>query len=270
MEPAVFNKIRKIVYDQSGIRIQDGKMSMVASRLAKRLRALGLADERAYVKHLETKLEEEIVSLLDAVSTNVTHFFRESHHFDRTRDEFNGWLEEGQTRFRFWSAASSTGEEPYSLAMTLSEVMRKSGRKPDVKILATDISTRVLDHCKNGCYEANKVSDIPSAFLKQYFKSRKNKVGEVYEVSPTLRNLVRFTRLNLSQPPFPMKGPLDIIFCRNVMIYFDNTVRSRLLNEFHRLLRPGGLLMVGHAESLTGLDTGFERSGASVYKKADK
>jgi chemotaxis protein methyltransferase CheR len=267
MDTLVYDRLRKIVYEQSGISIKEGKMSMVAARIARRLRALNLADELAYVEYLETAMiEEEIVHLLDAISTNVTHFFRESHHFVKVREAFGAWLEAGQKRFRFWSAASSTGEEPYTLAMTLLAEAQERGCKPDIKILATDISTRVLEEAQAGVYPAQRVEPIPAVLRNKYMTRDQERGHEVYRMTQAVRDLVVFRRMNLSQPPFVMKGPMDIILCRNVMIYFDQPVRHGLLKEFHRLLRPDGFLMVGHSESLTQVADMFAREGSSIYR----
>ncbi len=266
MNPRVFDKLRRIIYDQSGIRLQDGKMSLVASRIGRRLRDLSLESELEYIKHLEKAMDTEVVHLLDAISTNVTSFFRESHHFDMIRDAFKGWLEAGQTRFRFWSAASSTGEEPYSLAMTLDDVATRMSRQPDVKILATDISTRVLQEAKAGLYDEARIAGIPGSMRKRYLRKESDAGVTRYRMNPKLQSMILFKRMNLSQPPFPMKGPLDVILCRNVMIYFDQPVRDRLIAEFHRLLRSDGYLMVGHAESLTRATQMFDRGGNSVYR----
>lgn len=271
MDQQTFNQIRELVYQQSGIKLSDAKKSLVTARLMKRLRALDLPDLKSYVEYLAQDREGgELVQLLDAISTNVTHFFREKDHFDVAADAFKQWLGEGQTRFRFWSAASSTGEEPYSLAMTFSEALSGGSRRPDLKILATDISTRVLQQCKRGQYEDERVKGISANLLGKYFAPCHIDNGRAgYEVDGNLKRMITFARLNLSAPPFPMKGPMDIVFCRNVMIYFDNPTRLRLLREIQRLLKPGGLLMVGHSESLSQELMGeLQRVGASVYRKA--
>ena len=267
MNADVYNRLRTIVYERSGIRIKDGKASMVASRIARRLRALNLRDELEYVQHLETTMEEEIVHLLDAISTNVTSFFREPHHFDLVREVFPRWLKAGQRRFRFWSSACSSGEEPYTLAMTLLEAAAEAGVRGslDVKILATDISTEILSYAQEGVYEERRTQGVPPELRRRHFQQRSVAGEPVYAVSPELRQMVVFRRMNLSQPPFPMRGPMDMVFCRNVMIYFDDPVKDGLMREFHRLLRPDGYLFVGHAESLTRAADRFSRAGSSVY-----
>jgi len=268
MNLQAYDRLRTLIYDQSGIRLGDGKMSMVSARIAKRLRALQIDSELDYVEYVEQTMDTELVHLLDVISTNVTSFFREPHHFDFIKSTVGKWVDQGQKRFRFWSAASSTGEEPYTLAMTLQEVMRDRGCKPDTRILATDISTRVLTHAMRGVYNAKAVQAIDRGLQNRYFTTAEEG-DDVYEVSQDLREMIHFHRLNLSKPPFPMKGPMDIILCRNVMIYFDNPVRDRLISEFHRLLRPDGYLIVGHAESLSRNGDKFTNCGPSIYQRVN-
>ncbi len=266
MDQKTFEQFCRVVYDKSGIAINANKIALVAARVGKRMRELGLSDDREYLNLvLDDSDGEEIVHLLDVISTNVTSFFRENAHFDFFADTVSQWYENGQRKFRFWSAASSTGEEPYTLAMTLLSRIGTGGA--DLKILATDISTRALSRCKEGTYSRQKLSGVPDPLVSRFFKINREGKEEVFEVKPELRNLVAFSRLNLSKPPFPMQGPLDAIFCRNVMIYFDNTVRKNLLEECYRLLKPDGYLFVGHAESLTGLLSGFKPVMPSVYVK---
>lgn len=264
MEKVIFDRFRAIVYEKSGISLNDGKEALVSARVAKRMRALGYTDHRKYLEHVSNDVSgAEVVHLIDAISTNVTSFFREPVHFDLLTELVKQWLEEGQTRFRIWSAASSTGEEPYTIAMTMLEATR--GARVDIRILATDISTAVLEKCRQGTYSSEKVASVPPALRERYFTE--NRGAGTYTVKNSVRDLITFRRLNLSHPPFPMKGPFDVVLCRNVMIYFDNTVRGHLLQEVHRLLKPGGYLMVGHAESLTGILTSLKVVRPSVYVK---
>lgn len=264
MEKRTFNKFREIVYEKSGISLSESKVALVSARVGKRMRTLGMDDYKSYLKMVVSdESGEEIVHLLDAISTNVTHFFRESNHFDFLADVIKKWNDKGQRRFRVWSAASSSGEEPYSIAMTMLSTLEKSNI--DLKILATDISTKVLSMCVKGLYTEDKLNTVPKDYVRKYFDVTKSPSGTLYQVKNLLKQLIVFRRLNLSRPPFPMRGPLDIIFCRNVMIYFDNVVRKRLLDEMFRLLKPGGYLMVGHAESLTGLVSEFKGVKPSIY-----
>lgn len=265
MDPSLFERFRTIAYEQAGIELRDGKESLVSARVAKRLRALGLENEAQYVARLEAGDDpEELVQFLDVISTNFTSFFREPEHFREVRSAVARWLSQGQKRFRFWSAASSSGEEPYTLAMTLADAFQ--GVNVDWRILATDISTRVLALAKAGRYTEQQVQTVPTELASRYLRS----IGEgQVEVSRELAAKIVFARLNLSQPPFPMGGPLDVVLCRNVMIYFDTPVRQRLVSEIERLLRPGGLLMIGHSETLNGLRTGLSIVRPSVYRKSE-
>jgi len=268
MDRSTFNQFRRIAYDRCGIALSEGKEALLCARLGKRMRALGIRDPRAYLRHLTSdRSGQEAVHFVDAISTNVTHFFREPEHFRFARDAFAKWLNEGQQRFRFWSAACSSGEEPYSLAMTLLEAM--NGQTVDLKILATDISTRVLAQCRDGVYEKGKLKDVPAPLRERYFQPLGKGPEAAFRVDGAVKDLLVIKRLNLATPPFAMRGPLDIIFCRNVMIYFDTEARKRLLDEMHRLLKPGGCLMVGHAESLAGMMSDFKALKPSIYVKQE-
>ena len=266
MDRKVFDAFRALVYERSGITLGENKEALVSARVGKRMRALGISEFSDYLRVVtEDTKGDEVVSLLDAISTNVTSFFRESVHFDFLKNAVGDWIRHGQKRFRFWSAASSTGEEPYSIAMTLLDTAE--GRTLDMKILATDISTRVLEKCELATYDQEKVASIPRPLLDRYFESSRKQDKTYYTAKPSIKNLLTFRRLNLSTPPFPMNGPMDCVFCRNVMIYFDNQVRTRLLSEIYRLLKPGGYLFVGHAESLTGIVSDFQTVKPSIYVK---
>lgn len=262
-----FNAFRELVYARSGIALADGKHALVSARLSKRVHALGLDGFEDYLHLVESDRKgDELVQLLDAISTNVTHFYRENDHFEFLKKLIANWLDKGQKKFRVWCAASSTGEEPYTIAMTLHGCFQGAG-DIDWKILATDISTRVLDIAARGEYSASRVRDIPPNLLGMHFDKRGYGDEAIYAAKSYLRDRIVYRRLNLSQPPFPLQGPLDLIMCRNVMIYFDNKVRARLLEDFHRLLKPGGYLIVGHSESLTGMISPFRNRLPSIYQK---
>ncbi|MBI5118470.1 protein-glutamate O-methyltransferase [Candidatus Poribacteria bacterium] len=266
MDKSTFNEFRKLVYERSGICLGEQKETLVCARVGKRMRLLGIQSYRAYLRHvMDDESGEEVVHLLNAISTNVTSFFREPAHFEFLSKAFSQWLAEGQKRFRFWSAACSTGEEPYSLAVTLMEAL--GGASIDIKILATDISTRALERCLEGVYHKDRLKDVPAVVRDRHFEYHRDSEGVFYSVKPSLKRMVVFKRLNLSTSPFPMHGPFDAIFCRNVMIYFDNRIRQELLAEMHRLLKPGGYLMVGHAESLAGIACSFKGVKPSIYAK---
>lgn len=269
MDKKIFNKIREIVYEKSGISLNEGKEALVSARVGKRMRQLGLAEYHDYLAYLENdSTGQEYVFMIDAISTNVTSFFREDKHFEFLSKTLEKWFQEGQRKLRIWSCASSTGEEPYSIAMTVYDLVQEYG--VDTKILATDISTKVLSKCLEGVYKEDKLESVNLRMKDRFFDRLTEENGDrVYRVKDNLKKLITFSRINLSKPPFPMQGPFDVIFCRNVMIYFDNIVRKNLLTDIVRLLRPGGYLMVGHAESLTGIMvSGVKGVMPAVYMKS--
>jgi len=265
MHERTFDRLREIVYSTGGISLSDRKEALVSARVGRRMRTLGITGYDDYLMYLEDH-NDEVVGLLDAVSTNVTSFFREPHHFEYLGEAVNDWYADGQRRFRFWSAACSTGEEPYSLAMVLKEALPYPD--VDVRILATDISTEVLATCEQAIYDGRRMAPVPVDLRHRWFSARGRGEDATWEPKDRLRDMVVFRRMNLSAPPFPMSGPLDAIFCRNVMIYFDDAVRRRLLAEAHRLLRPGGFFFVGHAESLAGMLSELKYVRPSIYRKA--
>jgi len=267
MDEVTFNRFRQIIYKLSGISLGTNKEALVSARISKRMRALGIPNHQKYLRYvIQDKSGEEIVHLLDAISTNVTSFFRESDHFAFLSKIVLDLLAVGQRRFRFWSVACSTGEEPYSIAMTLLEATNSTANT-EIKILATDISTRVLDNCRAGTYDKEKLKPVPPAFRERYFNKHRDDHATYYTAKARLKDLIVFSRINLSAPPFPMSGPFDAVFCRNVMIYFDSNVRKNLLAEIHRLLKPGGYLLVGHAESLSTVVSDFKMVKPSIYIK---
>lgn len=260
LDTKTFKKYQELIYSVTGISLREGKESLVSARVAKRMRALGIDSHDHYLSLLaDRNHSQELTQFMDAISTNVTSFFREKHHFDIVDRLFARWLAEGRTRFRFWSAASSSGEEPYSLGMTLLE--RLAGRSVDLKILASDISTTVLKKAMIGEYDNKRAESIPPDLKTRYFSPEKGS----WVVKAPLRDLITFATVNLSRLPLRLHGPFDVILCRNVMIYFDMELRERLVSEFHRLLRPGGFLMVGHAESLIHSDRQFKVVRPTVY-----
>jgi chemotaxis protein methyltransferase CheR len=261
----VFKRFANLIYKEAGIQLGSHKQALVSARLGKRMRFLNIKDFDDYYDYIQNDQSRvELSNLLDAISTNVTYFYREADHFELLSTLVQQWSQERQSRFRIWSAASSTGEEPYTIALTISESLSNVN---DVKILATDISNPVLDIARKGEYAAKKLEKISRKMTEKYFTPVKTKGEKIYQVKEKIKNMIQFSWLNLSVNPYPMSGPLDIIFCRNVMIYFDNKVKERLLEDMYRLLKPGGYLMVGHAESLSGLLSGFRSVKPSVYIK---
>ena len=266
MDHQTFDKFREIVYDNSGIALNDTKEAMVSARIAKRMRILGFDTHQQYLQFLLTEESgNEITHFLDVISTNVTSFFRESSHFEFLASAMRKWLGKGKQRIRIWSAAASTGEEPYSIAMTMLEA--SGTRNVDMRILATDISTSALFKAQKGVYASTTLDGVQDSYKKRFFVSEKKNSELFYKANDQLKNMIVFRRLNLSSPPFPMAGQLDMVFCRNVMIYFDASVRTRLVNEIYRLLKPSGYLLTGHAEGLTSIKTELKCLEPSIYQK---
>ncbi|MBD3184599.1 chemotaxis protein CheR [Candidatus Poribacteria bacterium] len=264
MNQRTFNQYKDIIYEKSGIKLNKNKIPLLYARIGKRLHALGFSDHNKYLEFLMDNNNDEITQLIDAISTNVTSFFREADHFVFLEEKLKELTLEGQKKFRIWSSACSTGEEPYSIALT---VMESLGNKFDTKILATDISTQALEKAKNGLYSDKNIKNISPVMVNNYFKKEFNHKLKNYEVKPVLKNMIIFRRLNLSKPPFPMNGPLDFVFCRNVMIYFDKKTRQMLVDEIYRLLGHGKYLFLGHSESLIGLSCKLNSVKPSIYVK---
>jgi len=258
-----FLRISDIVYEYSGINMQDGKESLVQSRLLKRMRNLGISDFSKYIDFVDSQSgKEELYRMIDVMTTNKTSFFRESAHFDFVKNEIIPKLT--GNKLRVWSAACSSGEEPYTLAIVLCESLPERILR-DTRILATDLSTRMLNIAKNGEYPEEIVSSIEPNLRAKYLS--KVSVGENnYKVSPDLRSMVYFGPLNLMKE-WPMKGPFDFIFCRNVMIYFDRQTQERLIGRFWDYIKPGGYLFVGHSEGLSGISHKFQYVKPATYIK---
>lgn len=267
LDAALFRRFCEIAYNKAGISIKEGKESLVSARVSRRLKALGISTPREYLAYLESdRTGEELVSFLDAITTNFTSFFREPDHFTELSSHILTLCEAGSRKLRIWCAASSTGEEPYTIAMTMAEAL--VDRNIDWRVLATDLSTQVLERATQGVYPEETVGKIPKPLIHKYFSPVSNTRGEtVYQVKETLRSRIVFRRLNLIETPYPMSGPLDAILCRNVMIYFDLPVRQALVTQMERLLAPHGMLFIGHAESLAAIKTGLRVVRPSVYRK---
>jgi chemotaxis protein methyltransferase CheR len=262
---ADFERIRKLIHQQAGISLAPIKQDMVYSRLARRLRALGLATFAEYLALLETGDPQEWETFVNSLTTNLTSFFREAHHFDILRKH----LESAHHRpLRIWCSAASTGEEPYSLAITVCETF--DTLSPPVEILASDIDTNVLATAQRGVYPMERVERLSPQRLQRFFlKGSGAQVGYA-RVRPELQRLITFTRINLLDPRWPVRDSLDVIFCRNVMIYFDKPTQYQILKRFVPLLRPEGLLFAGHSESFLHAADLFHSLGRTVYERADK
>ncbi|MFH1716324.1 MAG: protein-glutamate O-methyltransferase [Planctomycetota bacterium] len=267
-----FRKISDLVYKHCGINLHDGKKELVRARLAKRLRNGNFKTFPEYMRYvMEDKTGREFSMLIDSLSTNLTAFFREKQHFEFMRESFLPRLLERNRRdrnfrIRCWSAGCSSGEEPYSIAITLHEAVDKQGRW-DIKVLATDISTSILEKAREGVYEQERVAPVPPLQKNKYLVLHQQDGQKVFEAGKILKDIVVFKYLNL-QKEWPLKGPLDFIFCRNVMIYFDKPTQQRLINRFWELLSPGGILFTGHSESLTGIEHRFDYIQPTIYMKA--
>jgi chemotaxis protein methyltransferase CheR len=267
MDPETFEAFQRIAHTKAGIFLRPGKAALVQARLARRLRDLGLGSEREYLDRLAADPGEELVLFLDAISTNFTHFFREPDHFETLRESVSAARARGQRKFRFWSAGCSSGEEPYTAAMVLEPELEGC----DWRILATDLSTRVLARAAAGVYDPEELAGIPPALRGRFLEpAARSDRGERFTLCARLRQRVVFHRLNLAARPYPMAGPFDAIFCRNVMIYFDAPMRAGLVRELERLLGPRAPLFVGHSETLNGIATRLRSERPSVYRLAEE
>ena len=266
-----FRAFSQLVRTKAGINLHEGKRELVRARLSRRVREcnfLTFSDYYDYVVSDETG--DELIQVLDSISTNLTNFFRESKHFSFMKDKMLPDLtaereKRGPRRLRIWSAGCSTGEEPYSIAMTVLDFSLRMADW-DFKILATDISTRVLRSAWEGKYRADRMRDVSLARLRKYFTKGTGNQDGWFRIRDDIRELIVFRRFNLMES-FPFKHPLDLIFCRNVMIYFDKATQARLVKKFHGALNNGGYLFIGHSESLTGVDHGFKYVQPTVYRK---
>ncbi len=258
-----FEAIRALVKASTGINLTALKRELVYGRLAVRLRALGLRTFREYRQIVAADPQEQ-VRLCNAITTNLTSFFREPHHFEHLRDQFlPAHLEQlAQRRLRIWSAGCSTGEEAYSIAMVLLESMPDALDR-DVRVLATDVDSDVLATAAAGHYSAERMKGVSAGRIRRFFTEHKERGRSTFAVRPEVRQLVTFKQLNLMQP-LPMSGPLDVIFCRNTVIYFDKDTQRDLFARIAPLQRPGDLLYLGHSESLLNVSTDYESIGRTT------
>ena len=263
---ADFERLRRLLYQRAGINLADSKEQMVYSRLSRRLRHLGLSGFGSYCDTLERDVQEW-QQFVNALTTNLTAFFREGHHFEQLAAYLRQHAQARRT-LRIWCAASSTGEEPYSLAMTCMEAL--PGQQPKVSILASDIDTGVLATASQGIYPMERVEQL-SAQRKQRFllRGKGSQAGKV-KVRDELRALIEYRQINLLDPDWEIDAGLDIIFCRNVMIYFDKPTQHRLLERMVALLRPDGLFFAGHSESFIQAGDLVTLIGRTVYRPATR
>ena len=260
-----FERVRKLIYDRAGIALAPVKQDMVYSRLARRLRAHGFTTFAQYLALLERGDDKEWETFTNSLTTNLTSFFREAHHFDLLAQQMT---KSRERPFRIWCSAASTGEEPYSLAITACEAFKTL--TPPVAIIASDIDTSVLATAEKGVYAEERVAKLDPERLRQFFlKGTGAQAGQV-RVRPELQRLVNFIRVNLLDSRWPLQGTFDALFCRNVMIYFDKPTQYGILKKFQPLLREDGLLYAGHSESFLHAVDLFRSLGRTVYERADR
>ncbi len=261
-----FDRVRKLIYGKAGIALAESKEEMVYSRLARRLRALKIDSFKAYLDGLEQDgTEQEWQEFTNALTTNLTSFFREAHHFDALREMLQK-LPRGQ-RATIWCAAASTGEEPYSLAITACEAF--DSLNPPVTILATDIDTNVLATAERAIYPVDRIEKLSLERKKRFFQRGTGSVAGQCRVIEPLRKLLTFRQLNLLDTSYPVRGPFDAIFCRNVMIYFDKPTQSAILRRMMPLLSRDGLFFAGHSESFFHAGDVIRPVGRTIYRRAD-
>lgn len=262
-----FRCIQQLVSEHTGIALSDAKQDMVYSRLSRRIRALKLPDFNAYCSLIARgDDEQELIEFVNSITTNLTSFFREAHHFDYLKDSLIPELlrrNSTKKRLRIWSAGCSTGEEPYSIAMVVRESVPRDW---DAKILATDLDSNVLAKGQSGVYEAERVEGVGDARMRKWFQRGTGALEGKVKVSPELQEIITFKQLNLMRE-WPMKGPFDIIFCRNVVIYFDKDTQRVLFDRYANLLGEDGHLFVGHSESLYRVSERFRLLFKTIYQK---
>ena len=262
-----FDFLRKMASNHTGIVLQEDKFNMLYSRLSRRIRSLGLGNFKDYCSYLEQNESSEVTELVNAVTTNLTSFFREQHHFDYLVDTHIPNIvkrNHASKKIRIWSAGCSTGEEPYSIAMSLKKAIIPSNW--DVKILATDIDFNVLAHGRNGIYDAERIEGLPTELKKKWFRSGSGANAGKVRVSGDLQKLISFKQLNLLKD-WPFDGPFDAIFCRNVVIYFDGPTKKNLVEKYGDYMHDDSCLFLGHSESLHRVSDKFDSKGHTVYQK---
>lgn len=261
-----FERISKLIYDHAGISLSDSKQELVYSRLSRRLRATGINTFDEYLAYLEQDTGSEWEAFTNSLTTNLTSFFREAHHFPVLAEHLRQI--KGRNPITLWCSAASTGEEPYSMAMTAVDAFNSF--KPPVTILATDLDTRVLETAKAGVYAEERVSKLDPALVKRFFLRGTGSQAGYVRVRQELRDMITFRQLNLLDNNWPIRPPLDAIFCRNVMIYFDKPTQFAILKKFVPLLGEEGLLFAGHSESFYHAEELFKLRNKTVYELARK
>lgn len=265
-----FKQLAAYIYETAGIKMPETKKTMLEGRLRRRMRALSLPSLDAYCDHVfhAGGLEAEAIHLLNAVTTNKTDFFREPGHFDYLqRVILPGYVASGMERIRVWSAACSTGPEPYTIAMVLDDFARHHGG-PSYGILATDLDTEVLATARAGIYPAEAIDPVPPTLKRTYVAMSRDASRAEVRMVPALRSAIGFARLNLMDDHYPVGAPMQLIFCRNVLIYFDRATQQRVVSGLVDCLAPGGYLFLGHSESVAGHDLPLIQVANSVFRRS--
>lgn len=258
-----FERVRSLIYQKAGISLASTKQEMVYSRVARRLRVVGIASFNAYLNALEGgRFEDEWEPFVNSLTTNLTSFFREEHHFPILADYVKG----RKGPIEIWCSASSTGEEPYSIAMTMCEAFNTL--TPPVKIVATDIDTQVLSVAEKGVYSLDKLNRLPIEKKRRFFLRGKGENAELAQIRPELRDLITFRQINLLDESWSIRTGFDVIFCRNVMIYFDKATQGKILARFANLMKSDALLFAGHSENFQYATNAFTLRGKTVYELA--
>jgi chemotaxis protein methyltransferase CheR len=256
-----FSRVRRLIYDYAGIKLSDQKRNMVYNRLVRRLRSNGGVDFAQYLDLVQSERSQEREAFVNALTTNLTSFFREPHHFEMLAAWAGQRANSISAPLRVWSSGCSTGEEPWSVAM----VLREAGRRAD--ILATDIDSEVLRTAQAGIYPLERIESLPPARARRHFLRGVGANDGLVSIRSDLRSMVRFAQLNLQAPSWPVAERFDAIFCRNVVIYFEREAQLRLAARFASLLAPGGLLLVGHSESFPAGNPAFRSCGRTAYER---
>jgi chemotaxis protein methyltransferase CheR len=269
MTDKVFQRLSSFIHERVGIKLPPSKRTMLEARLQKRLRLLNYPTYDSYVNYVfsDAGMEQELRNLIDVVTTNTTEFFREPKHFDYlVHTMLPEWIRRnGSRKLSLWSAGCSIGMEPYTLAMVLSDFAERYAGF-SFNILATDISSRALQTAVKAVYDEERIANIPPELCKKYLLRSKDRSKKLIRIAPEVRSRVEFQRLNFMEQ-FCFSNPMDIIFCRNVIIYFDKPTQERLFKQFCDCLRPGGFLFIGHSESLAGMQLPLEQAAPTVYRR---
>ena len=265
-----FNQLSKYIYENFGIKMPPIKKTMLESRLQKRLRATGLYSFEEYLDFVFSKKEEkaELIHMVDVVTTNKTEFFREPRHFDLMENEILPEITQGRASsntIKIWSAGCSSGEEPYTIAFLMEDFVKNKGLT--YSIMASDLSSEILQKAMNGVYKMDKIMAIPLETKKKYLLKSKDKSNPTVRIVPEIRKKVNFFRLNFMDDKYLVDDDLDIIFCRNVIIYFDRQTQEKVIRKLVSKLKPGGYLLIGHSESLSQMNLGIQPIIPTVFKK---